>query len=66
MPTNMVVKTVNTLVLGIKFYEVLLPFLKKAISILPGGTTKLLPRFIGPFTVVEEVDDLNYRLTLPP
>ena len=39
---------------------------KHAISVLPGGTTKLLPRFIGPFTVVEEVGDLNYRLTLPP
>ena len=39
---------------------------KNAISVLPGGTTKLLPRFIGPFTVVEEVGDLNYRLTLPP
>ena len=38
---------------------------KNAISALPGGTTKLLPRFIGPFTVVEEVGDLNYRLTLP-
>ena len=25
-----------------------------------------MPRFIGPFTVVEEVGDLNYRLTLPP
>ena len=39
---------------------------KNAISVLPCGTTKLLPRFIGPFTVVEEVGDLNYRLTLPP
>ncbi|CAI5710061.1 unnamed protein product [Peronospora effusa] len=39
---------------------------KHAISVLPGGTTKLLPRFIGPFTVVEEVGDLKYRLTLPP
>ncbi|CAH0486214.1 unnamed protein product [Peronospora farinosa] len=39
---------------------------KHAISVLPGGTTKLLPRLIGPFTVVEEVGDLNYRLTLPP
>ena len=38
---------------------------KTAISLLPGGTTKLLPRFIGPFTVVEEVGALNYRLTLP-
>ena len=26
----------------------------------------MLPRFIGPFTVVEEVGDINYRLTLPP
>ena len=26
----------------------------------------MLPRFIGPFTVVEEVGDVNYRLTLPP
>ncbi|CAI5722198.1 unnamed protein product [Peronospora effusa] len=39
---------------------------KHAISVLPGGTTKLLSRFIGPFTVVEEVGDINYRLTLPP
>ena len=39
---------------------------KHAISVLPGGTTKLLSRFIGPFTVIEEVGDLNYRLTLPP
>ena len=37
-----------------------------AISVQPGITTKLLPRFIGPFTVVEEDGDLNYRLTLPP
>ena len=39
---------------------------KNAISVLPDGTTKLLPRYIGPFTVVEEVGDLNYRLTLHP
>lgn len=39
---------------------------KNANSVLPGGTTKLLPRIIGPFTVVEEVGDLNYRLTIPP
>ncbi|CAI5715548.1 unnamed protein product [Peronospora effusa] len=39
---------------------------KHAISVLPSGTTKLLTRFIGPFTVAEEVGDLNYRLTLPP
>ena len=39
---------------------------KHAVSVLPGGTTKLLSRFIGPFTVVEEVEDLNYRLSLPP
>ena len=39
---------------------------KHAISVLPGGTTKLLSRFIGHFTVIEEVGDLNYRLTLPP
>ncbi|CAI5724278.1 unnamed protein product [Peronospora effusa] len=38
---------------------------KHAISVLPGGTTKLLPRLIGPFTVVEEDGDLHYRLTLP-
>ena len=38
---------------------------KHAISVLHGGTTKLLPRFIGPFTI-EEVRDLNYRLSLPP
>ena len=39
---------------------------KNAVSVLPGGTTKLLPRYIGPYTVVEEVGDLNYRLALPP
>ena len=39
---------------------------KHAVSVLPGGTTKLLPRFIGPYTVVEEVGDLNYRLSLSP
>ena len=33
---------------------------------LPDGTTKLLPRFIGPLTIVEEVGELNYRLTLTP
>ena len=32
---------------------------KNAISVLHGGTTKLLPRFIGPFTEVEEVGDLK-------
>lgn len=37
---------------------------ENAVSVLPGGTTKLLP--IGPFVVVEEVGDLNYRLELPP
>ena len=39
---------------------------KDAISVLPGGTTKLLPRFIGLFTVVEGVGDQKYRLTLLP
>ena len=39
---------------------------KNAVSVLPRGTTKLLPRYIGPYTVVEEVGDLNYRLALPP
>ena len=39
---------------------------KKAISVIPSGTNKLLPRFIGPFTVVEEFGDLTYKLTLPP
>ena len=39
---------------------------KHAVSVLPGGATKLLPQFIGLFTVVEEVGDLNYRLSLPP
>ena len=62
----MVARTIYTLVLGIKYYEVLLPYLKIAIFVSPGGTTKLLPRFIGPFTLVEEVRDLSYRLTLPP
>ena len=38
---------------------------KNAISVLPGGTTKLLPRFIGPFTVVEEVGDLNIGSPFP-
>lgn len=41
---------------------------KNAISVLPGGTMKLLPRFffIGPFAVVEEVGALNYRVDLSP
>ena len=39
---------------------------KYAVSVLPGGTTKLLPRFIGPFVVVEEVGDLNYSSTSHP
>ena len=38
---------------------------KNSISVLHGSTTKLLSRFIGPFTVLEEVGDINYRLTLP-
>ena len=38
---------------------------KHAVLALPGGTTKLLPRLIGPFTVVEEFGDLNYSLSLP-
>ena len=38
---------------------------KHAVSVLPGGTTKLLSRFIGLFNVVEEVGYLNYKLSLP-
>ena len=37
---------------------------KHAASVLPGGTTKLLPRFIGPITMVEKVGDLNCGLSL--
>ena len=37
---------------------------KHAISVLHGGTTKLLPRFIGPITMVEKVGDLNCGLSL--
>ena len=38
---------------------------KHAVSTLPGGATKLLPRFIGPYTVLERVGDLDYRIDLP-
>ena len=46
----------NMNALGDKYYLVFtLP--KHTLSGIPGGTTKLLPRFIEPFTVLEEVGD---------
>ena len=39
---------------------------KHVVSLLPGGSTKLLPRLVGPFNVVEEVRGLQYRLFLRP
>ena len=38
---------------------------KEAITCLPGGATKLLPRYVGPFKVVRMISDVTYQLDLP-
>ena len=37
----------------------------EAITCIPGGASKMLPRFIGPYKVVEKISDVNYRINLP-